>query len=437
METLHQPQEIIAQRYRIVVFVGQGGMGITYEAEDLTNYQRVAIKVISLRNITEWKVLELFEREAKVLANLNHPSIPRYLDYFQVDTPNDRRFYLVQELVAGYSLDTLIRNGWRANETDIKQIAIQVLSILKYLHSLTPPVIHRDIKPQNIIWHQDGRIFLVDFGAVQDIYRNTVTCGGTFVGTLGYMPPEQFRGQVCPASDLYSVGATLLFLLTGKSPYDLPLRRMKIEFRSQVQISDELAYCLEKMLEPIVEDRFHSAIVVLKALQSQEESTPVILRNHLQPKGSKIVLNKNSRKLVIDIPSGALRTYLKDYAGFTLLINGFLLIPTMLTIKGSLPLDNVIVGSLILAYLINLLFVPDMLFAIAGRIHLEIDQKTFLLQFKCLIFSRTVQGKTEDIRRIELLAPISGMQNRPPLMCTLIEKRQKHQLSDFLKQMPS
>ncbi|NEP81224.1 MAG: serine/threonine protein kinase, partial [Okeania sp. SIO3B3] len=183
--TLHQPNDIIAQRYRIVTPLGQGGMGITYEAEDLTNYQRVAVKAVSFQQAKDWKILELFEREAKVIANLHHPQIPKYLNYFYIDTEQDRWFYLIRELVSGNSLANLVEKGWHSKEIQVKNIAIQILNILSYLHQLNPPIIHRDIKPQNIILQPDGKIYLVDFGAVQDIYRHTMSFSGTFVGTIG------------------------------------------------------------------------------------------------------------------------------------------------------------------------------------------------------------------------------------------------------------
>ncbi|MEO0868905.1 MAG: protein kinase, partial [Cyanobacteria bacterium J06642_11] len=89
---------------------------------------------------------------------------------------------------------------------------------LDYLHGLNPPIIHRDVKPQNIIWSQNGRIFLVDFGAVQTVYQNTIAFSSTVVGTFGYMAPEQFRGQAYPTTDLYGLGTTLLALLTHQNP---------------------------------------------------------------------------------------------------------------------------------------------------------------------------------------------------------------------------
>ncbi len=165
---------------------------------------------------------------------MNHPQIPKYLDYFHIDTDTDRIFYLIRELVSGNSLANWVEKGWHPTEAQVKKIAIQLLNILIYLHQLKPPIIHRDIKPQNIILQPDGKILLVDFGAVQDIYRQTVSFSGTFVGTIGYMPPEQLRGKAYSASDLYSLGATLLYLLTHRLPDELPQKRMKIDFRSCV-----------------------------------------------------------------------------------------------------------------------------------------------------------------------------------------------------------
>jgi serine/threonine protein kinase len=306
VETFDQSGQVIGDRYRIIAPLGQGGMGITYQAEDLTNNQPVAIKALSLRQLTDWKALELFEREAKVLATLNHPAIPKYLDYFQTDTSSDRRFYLVQELIAGQSLATLVQQGWHTNEAGVKQIAIQVLEILNYLHRLNPPVIHRDIKPQNIIRQSNGQLFLVDFGAVQEMYRHTLLKSGTFVGTYGYMPPEQFRGKAYFSSDLYGLGATLLFLLTHRVPADLPQTRMRIDVPNCVEISPEFADWLEGMLEPAVEDRFGSAQAAMIALRDGKraiapslESVPFV---HKQPKGSRIRLKKTNQHLQVHIP---------------------------------------------------------------------------------------------------------------------------------------
>ncbi len=268
MELLHSSGETIAQRYRILDILGQGGSGTTYLAEDIHCSEQVALKALSLRHMTDWKAIALFEREAQVLAQLNHSAIPRYLEYFQVDTPQDRSFYIAQQLAEGKSLAALVQNGWHASQKEVRRIAIQILEILVYLHELTPPVIHRDIKPQNIIRRKDGNVFLVDFGAVQNTYHSTFARSSTVVGTFGYMAPEQFIGQAVPTTDLYSLGATLLFLLTHRSPADLPTDNLKIDFRClRLQISEEFADWLEKMLEPDVEDRFPSAKEALAELR--------------------------------------------------------------------------------------------------------------------------------------------------------------------------
>ncbi|AFY68916.1 serine/threonine protein kinase [Thalassoporum mexicanum PCC 7367] len=319
--SLHQEGDLIAQRYKIISLLGEGGSGSTYQARDLSNNRLVAIKVVSLVMAENWKTLELFEREAKVLANLDHPLIPNYIDYFQVDTEGDRRFYLVQELAPGRSLATLVEKEGKRNEAEAKDIALQVLYILDYLHKLTPPVIHRDIKPQNIIRHDDGKVYLVDFGAVQDVYRNTLTRGGTFVGTYGYMPPEQFRGHIAFASDLYSLGATLLFLLTGRSPDLFSQKRMKIDFRPWVRLSPSFVKWLDRLLEPYPEDRFQSAEAAIAYLIDPEQAaiakTEGIKNTKLQnpdakepervyftkPVNSRIILKKERQKLTISVPA--------------------------------------------------------------------------------------------------------------------------------------
>ncbi|MGL5064036.1 MAG: serine/threonine protein kinase, partial [Microcoleus sp.] len=187
MDIVRQIPHNSVKHYQIKNLLGEGGSSTTYEAIDLKTKQRVALKALSLEKMNDWKVLELFEREANVLSNLNHPGIPRYLDYFYVDTPDNRCFYIVQELAAGQSLASLVESGWHASESEIQRIATQILEILVYLHSQTPPVIHRDIKPENIVFkspinshkQKDWAVCLVDFGAVQNTYNNTLMRGST------------------------------------------------------------------------------------------------------------------------------------------------------------------------------------------------------------------------------------------------------------------
>ena len=263
----HQINDIIAQHYQILSILGQGEIGVTYLAQELESDLKVAIKAICLQQLTDWKQMELFEREAQVLKTLNHPQIPRYIDYFTLDTDTNKTFYLVQEYVQGKSLSTLVEVGWRNSEKELKKIAEQILNILIYLHQLTPPIIHRDIKPENLILDENEEIYLVDFGAVQNTYYTTLMKGSTVVGTYGYMAPEQFQGSSMPQSDLYGLGATLLYLLTHCPPDDLPEDNLKIDVAACTQVSKSLVAWLEKLLEPDFNDRFSSAKEALSALR--------------------------------------------------------------------------------------------------------------------------------------------------------------------------
>ncbi|PZV16001.1 MAG: serine/threonine protein kinase [Pseudanabaena sp.] len=430
MTELHQIGEIIQSRYRITNILGQGGVGITYAALDAQTGDRVALKALSFRRMNEWKVLELFEREAKVLAQLDHPAIPRYLDFFQIDSDRDRDFYIVQQLVEGKSLAQAIADGWHGSEEDVKKIAEQVLEVLIYLHELKPPVIHRDIKPQNILLQSNLKIALVDFGAVQDTYRSTQVGGSTVVGTYGYMPPEQFRGKAVPATDLYALGATILFLLTGRSPAELPEIKLKLSFRDSVNISTHFADWLDKMIEPAIEDRFSSAKQSLNALQNpilpslESRINALEIRRSLgltsdlttskyqypKPLGSRIEIKKTDSSLKVYIPPGGLRGDGISLLSFAVFWNGFLIVWTSLALRAgffamlfSIPFWVVGIG---MAYLgLSIVF---------GKVCLVIRDRTFSIDWDVLGIKRHVQGKTQDLRQIELKS--SYEVNHQPVM---------------------
>lgn len=429
MTELHQTGEIVQGRYRIDHILGQGGIGITYAAEDLYTGDRVAIKALSFRRMNEWKVLELFNREAKVLAQLAHPAIPRYLDYFQVDSDRDRNFYIVQQLVEGKSLAQAIADGWHGSEEDIKQIAEQVLDILSYLHELKPPVIHRDIKPQNIILQPDRKIALVDFGAVQDSFRNTQVGGSTVVGTYGYMPPEQFRGKAVPATDLYALGATILFLLTGRSPTDLPEIKLKLSFRDSVSISSHFADWLDKMIEPALEDRFKTAQQSLQALQnpilpslesriSDLEVSHLLNRNsdrsvtkyqYPKPLGSNIEFKKTDSILKIEIPPTGLRGDGASILLFAIFWDSFLILWTSIALR-----SGIFALFSIPFWIIGIGMTYAGLSIVFGKVCLVISDRTFSIDWDVLGIKRHVQGKTQDLRQVELKS--SYEVNNQPVM---------------------
>ena len=430
MAELHQIGEVVRSRYRLDRVLGEGGMGITYAATDLQTGDRVAIKALSFRRMKDWKVLELFEREANVLAHLDHPAIPRYLDYFQIDHDDDRDFYIVQELVEGRSLAQSVDDGWHGNEAEIKKITEQVLEVLIYLHELKPPVIHRDIKPQNIILQPNKKIALVDFGAVQDTYRNTQVGSSTVVGTYGYMPPEQFRGKSVAATDLYALGATILFLLTGRSPSDLPEIKFKINFRNAVNVSPQFADWLDKMIEPAIEDRFSSARIALKVLQnflqsevlSSIESRIRGIESDRQsskrlpkPLGSQIEIKRTYSSLEVSIPPIGWRSAGVSILFFAVFWNGFLFFWTSLALRAgifalfSIPFWIIGIG---IAY--------AGLSSVFGRTRIVIGDRTFRIDWDVLGVKRHAQGRTENLRRVEMKS--SYEVNEKPVMCLALNE---------------
>ncbi|MEQ9355741.1 serine/threonine protein kinase [Coleofasciculus chthonoplastes] len=402
----HNPGDCIAKRYQIIQILGSGGTGTTYAAQDQKTGQKVALKALSLVGMADWKVLELFEREAKVLSRLNHPAIPKYLDYFQVEMSQNHWFYLVQELAPGTSLARLVKQGWQPDEANVRKIARQLLEILDYLHNLTPPIIHRDINPQNIILDQKGNAFLVDFGAVQNVYRNTLTQGSTVVGTYGYMAPEQFRGQAYVTSDLYGLGATLLFLVTRRSPADLPQRRLKIDVRAQVK-SKELANWLEKMLEPVAEDRFASAQEALMALQGKLADQ----NSFIEPSVSisnRIVLKKHRDYILVDIP----------------FFSWYVVVGSLIVFIGLIWVLPFMIGILPLLIVIRDKFL--------SHIYLKFNKKNFQLQWQILGLRYWRKGRTADIDRLEI--DIRYNSNGQVIRsCAIVEGVRTHRFGKFLK----
>ena len=263
-----EPQQILHERYQLKHKLGHNAGRQTWLADDIAVFpiQAVVVKLLAFGGEVQWDDLKLFEREAQILKQLDHPRIPKYYDYFHIDE-RSLWFGLVQEYIPGSSLREQLNQGKRFTPKQVRKIAVEVLEILDFLHQLNPTVLHRDIKPSNLIWGEDEQIYLVDFGAVQDRASKE---GATFtvVGTYGYAPMEQFGGRAVPASDLYALGATLIHLLTGTSPADLPQRNLRICYKDRVSLSSKMENWIEKLIEPAPENRFKSATEALTALES-------------------------------------------------------------------------------------------------------------------------------------------------------------------------
>ena len=211
--------EILEDRYRILGILGQGGMSRVYLAEDTRLTVRVAIK----ENLqTSRKARSQFQREAQILARLSHPNLPRVTDHF-ID-PISGRQYLVMDYVEGEDLESMVKRRKPIPEKVALAWIWQVLDALEYLHSQSPPVIHRDVKPGNIKITPEGRAVLVDFGIAKVYAPGVSTLTGARAVTPGYAPPEQYGMRTTEQSDIYALGATLYTMLTGRVPPEAPLR---------------------------------------------------------------------------------------------------------------------------------------------------------------------------------------------------------------------
>jgi serine/threonine-protein kinase len=229
----HQPtvkqlpaNTVLNGRYEIVRRIGGGGMGAVYLAKDrnLGDAPRAVKEMMEshLDPTQHEKAIGDFKRESLLLTSLEHPSIPTIYDYFYDELRS--RFYLVMKYISGGDLASRMRAaiGGRLDEKTVTDWGMQVADVLDYLHSRPKPIIYRDLKPANLmIDGNTGRIMLIDFGIARWVTQQEK--GVTAVGTMGYAPPELFSGRVQPASDVYSLGATMFHLLTGSDPQDNPL----------------------------------------------------------------------------------------------------------------------------------------------------------------------------------------------------------------------
>ncbi len=246
--------------YQILKTLGKGGMGITYLVLDKKHTQGGApllsvLKEMKADMVRVSKARELFEREARILKSLNHPNIPKYYDFF---VENNRK-YLVMELIHGSNLEDFVRQRGSINSTRTIQWMIQVCQVLDYLHNLQPSLVHRDIKPANLILRNlDGCLMLLDFGAVKELGTSL----DTRIGVEGYSAPEQYSGKPCIQSDVYGVGSTMVFLLTGKTPmqyYRYKRNKYEIDISNIPDLSEQLGNIIRKSCQPDPRDRYQSA----------------------------------------------------------------------------------------------------------------------------------------------------------------------------------
>ncbi|MDJ0634516.1 MAG: protein kinase [Xenococcaceae cyanobacterium MO_188.B29] len=253
--------------YQILRTLGKGGMGTTYLVWDKTQKNQgvpllLVLKEMNADMLRIAKARELFDREARVLKSLDHPGIPKYYDFFVQD---DHK-YLVMELIHGHNLEQFIYQRGPLDHERVVKWMIQVCQIITYLHNLQPPLVHRDIKPANLILRNlDSRLMLLDFGAVKELGTSLETR----IGVEGYSAPEQYRGKPCPQSDIYGIGATIIFLITGKTPmqyYRYKGARYEFDIATIPNLAPSLGQVIEKACRSDFRDRYQTAEELAEAL---------------------------------------------------------------------------------------------------------------------------------------------------------------------------
>ena len=289
---------MLVGRYLPTKLLGQGGFGAAFLARDryTPGLRYCVVKQFQPAGQLNPQQLELahalFEREAEVLEKLGneHLQIPDLFAFFELEVPGvpgrlpDRFFYLVQEFIDGQDLEQEMSQKGQFSEAEVLEVLQETLKILQFVHDNGS--IHRDIKPSNIMRHRNGRIYLLDFGAVK--YATTVAGGAaqasTGIYSLGFAPPEQMAGDaVYPSTDLYALAVTCLMLLTGKQPKDLfDTYSNSWQWQTYAQPSQRLAAVLNKMLIATPSQRFQSASVALAAL-TPAAPAPVAVMGVSQP----------------------------------------------------------------------------------------------------------------------------------------------------------
>ena len=311
--------QILANRYRLILLVGQGTMGAVYDAEDLVFNRRVALKRMHLLPEASPKAIEQtreqFEREAKILATLRHPNLPRVTDYFTV---SDQEF-LVMDYIEGLSLDEILAlHPGGLDEAAVLGWADQLLSALDYIHR--HGLVHRDVKPANIRVTPEGHVFLVDFGLVKtfDPASPKTATAVRGLGTPQYAPPEQYdaeMGHTEPRSDLYSLGATMYHLITGEPPATVTRRVSNPgAFRSlrevKPTVSPEVERVIMRAMEVPIAKRFASASDMQAALRlahTQAQADPT--GTSRLPAAELILAHRTNRRRTVGAAAGLLALF--------------------------------------------------------------------------------------------------------------------------------
>ncbi|MDJ0597969.1 MAG: serine/threonine-protein kinase [Crocosphaera sp.] len=363
---------ILAGRYLPSKLLGKGGFGAAFLAKDrFTPTMRLCVvKQFQPEGNLNAQALaiaqQLFEREAIILENLGskHPQIPQLYAFFPLVVSNhitkeeEQFFYLVQELIDGEDLETELKRKGVFLENEIIEVLHEILLVLQFIHDNN--CIHRDIKPSNIMRDKQGRLYLLDFGAVKQVTANAGNPQkrSTGIYSMGFAPPEQMQGStVYPATDLYALATTCLNLLTGKPPEELYDSYNNCwNWKPYVtNISDGLASILDQLLLPSPSDRYQSASEVLQALHSsQYQGSSSSVKTSIQTSSNPSISSVPSQPSPAPISPSPTKSFssvdLLIYSGFT----GFEGAILILGLKKFLSAPGIVIGCMIMGGLIYL-----------------------------------------------------------------------------------
>jgi hypothetical protein len=253
------------RKYQILRQISFGGFSAVYLARnDSGRFVVIKESCLPQSDEVQAKAAELFMREATVLSKIDHPTIVKVLDYF---TEGGRQ-YLALEHIRGLDLGSYVKESGVMKPAAILNIALQICEALSYLHNQSPPIVHRDLTPDNLVLRPDGRVIIIDFGAAKEIIGEFT---GTIIGKQSFMAVEQFKGRPEPASDIYSLAATLYYLATGKSPEPLALEEPPLANLDADALS--LLSIISRSASPDASERPSSANL-LAELSTQKVVTP-------------------------------------------------------------------------------------------------------------------------------------------------------------------
>ncbi len=291
---------LFQDRYQILGELGTGGFGSVYKARDMQQvYGLVAIKEVCLHGLPQQERVEAtdtFHREAELLVRLTHPNLPR----LHAQTCTGEQWYLIMDFIEGEALEDYQSKApdRRLSLNEVFSIGQQLCDILEYLHTRQPPIIFRDLKPTNIILSPEGKVYLIDFGIAR-FFKPGQVKDTVALGSLGYAAPEQYgRAQTTPRADIYSLGAVLHQLLTGKDPSEAPLcfaplRGTHASSRSDPGglkssmvdvMMDSLGALINSMVELDVNKRPASMMPVKQELRQLEAMWSEIVRGYFRPR---------------------------------------------------------------------------------------------------------------------------------------------------------